>query len=73
MKNHRAKTFTISSTDRHKRVVDRQKANILVVELVDLAKFEDLEIDLTNKKVYQLIDDANKIDYYYNQAKDQRF
>lgn len=70
--DHKVGTLIISNTDKYKKVVDRQKANFLAIELVDLAKVEDLGIDLTDKKVYQLIDHANKAEYYYDQAKNQR-
>lgn len=73
IKDYRVKTFTISNINRYKKVIDRQKANFLVVKLVNLAKFEDLRIDLADKEVYQLINDANKAEYYYNQAKNQCF
>lgn len=66
VKDYKVKTFTISSINRYKKVIDRQKANFLVVKLVNLAKFEDLRIDLADKEVYQLINDANKAEYYYN-------
>lgn len=40
--------------------MDGQKANFLIVKLVNLAKIQDLRINLVDKKVYQLIDNANK-------------
>lgn len=66
VENHRAETITISGTNRRKRVVDEQKINFLAVELVDLAEVKDLGIDFADKKVYQLINDANKAKYYYD-------
>lgn len=73
VEDHKAKTFIISETDGCKRVVDGQEINFLAVKLVNLAEIEDLEIDLVDKKVYQLIDDANKAEYYYDSAKNQCF
>lgn len=72
VEDHGAGTLTISGTDGRKRVVDGQEANFLAVELVDLAEVKDLGIDLADEEVYQLINDANKAEYYYNQAKGQR-
>lgn len=68
IKNHKARTLTISSMYRRKKVADGQKGNFLAVKLVDLAKIENLEKNLTNKKVYQFINNANKAKYYYNHA-----
>lgn len=73
IKDNRAETFIMSSIDKYKKVIDKQKANFLVVKFINLAEFEDLGIDLANKEVYQLINDANKAEYYYNQAKNQHF
>lgn len=66
VENHEARTLTISSTNRCKKIVDEQKTNFLVVKLIDLAEIEDLEMDLADKKVYQLIDNANEAEYYYD-------
>lgn len=52
IENHKAKTHTIYNTNRHIKVVDRQKANFLAVKLVNWAKTQDLRINLTNIKVY---------------------
>ena len=69
---HGAGTLIISGTDSLKRVVNNQKADSLIVELVDTPKVEDLGMDLADEEVYQLIDEANKTEYYYDQAKSQR-
>lgn len=71
VKDHRAGTLTISNTDRRKRILDEQEANFLAVELVNILKIENLGINLANKKIYQLIDNVNRAEYYYDQAKDQ--
>lgn len=73
VKNYKAKTFIINSIDKYKKVINRQKANFLVVMFINLAGFENLRINLVDKKVYQLINDANKAEYYYNQVNNQRF
>lgn len=65
VKNHWIKTFIISSTNRCKKVVYKQKTNFLVVKFVDLANIKDLEIDLADKKLYLLDNDANKVKYCY--------
>lgn len=72
IEDHRAETLTISGTDRLKQVVDGQKADSLTVELIDTFEIEDLGIDLADKEVYQLINEANNAEYYYDQIKDQR-
>lgn len=72
VKDHEAGTLTISGTNKVKRVVDGQKADLLNIELVNIFEVEDLRIDLANKKVYQLINEANNAEYYYDQVKDQR-
>lgn len=69
IKVHKAKTFTINGRNEHKRVVDGQKANFFIVKLMNLAEIEDLRINLTDKKIYQVINDANKTEYYYHQTK----
>lgn len=66
IKDHKVKTLTISSKNVYKKGVNRQKANFLVIKLVDLVEIEDLKINFANKKVYQLINDTNKAKYYYN-------
>lgn len=72
IKDYRVGTLTICDTNKIKRVVDGQKANLLAVKFVDTFKIEDLEIDLVDKEVYQLINKANNAEYSYNQVKDQR-
>ncbi len=72
VEDHGAGTLTISGTDGCKRVVDGQEASSLAVELVDTTEVEDLGMDLADEEVYQLIDDANEAEYYYDQAKGQR-
>ena len=71
VEDHGAGTLTISSTDRLKRLVDGQEADLLAVELVDTFRVEDLGIDLADEEVYQLINKANNAEYYYDQVKDQ--
>ncbi len=72
VEDHGAGTLTISGTDGLKRVVDGQEADSLAVELVDTFEVEDLGIDLADEEVYQLINEANNAEYYYDQVKDQR-
>ena len=55
-----------------KQVVNSQEADLLAIELIDLFEVEDLGISLADKEVYQLINEANNTEYYYNQIKDQR-
>ena len=62
--------MTVINTDGLKQVIDGQKANSLAIELVDTFEVEDLEIDLADKRVYQLINEANNAEYYYDQIKD---
>lgn len=64
VEDYRAGTLIISGTNGCKKVVDGQKANFLVVKLVDLAEVEDLRINLVDEEVYQLIDNINKAKYY---------
>lgn len=64
--------MTISGTDGLKRVVDGQEADSLAVELVDTFGVEDTGMDLADEEVYQLINEANNAEYYYDQVKDQR-
>lgn len=73
VENHGVGTLTINGTNRLKKVVDGQEADFLAIELVDVLEIEDLGIDLTDKEVYQLIDEANEAKYYYNKTKYQRF
>lgn len=63
----------IIGTNRLKQVVDSQKTDLLTIQLVDIFEIEDLEINLANKKVYQLINKANNTKYYYNQIKNQYY
>ena len=72
VEDHGAGTLTISGTDGLKRVVDGQEADSLAVELVDALEVEDLGMDLADEEVYQLIDEANEAEYYYDQVKGQR-
>lgn len=72
VEDHRAGTLTISGTDGLRRVVDSQEADSLAVKLVDTFEVEDLRMDLADKEVYQLINEANKAKYYYDQVKGQR-
>lgn len=65
IENHRAKTLIISSIDRLKKIINSQKADLLAIKLVDIFEMEDLKIDLADKKVYQLINKANNMKYYY--------
>lgn len=66
-KDYKVETLIISSINKYKKVVNRQKANFLIVKLINLAKIEDLEIKfIVNKKIYQLINDINKVEYYYD-------
>ena len=66
VEDHGARTLTISGTDGLKRVVDRQEADSLAVELVDIFEIEDLGMDLAHEELYQLIDEANKAEYYHD-------
>lgn len=68
IKVHKARTFTINGRNEHKRVVNRQKANFFIVKLMNLAKIKDLRINLADKKIYRIINNANKAEYYYDQA-----
>lgn len=61
----------INDTDRLKQVVDGKEADSLTIELVDMFKVKDLEMDLADKEVYQLINKTNNVEYYYNQIKNQ--
>ena len=72
VEDHGAGTLTISGTNELKRVVDDQEADSLAIELVDALEVEDLGMDLADKKVYQLIDEANEAEYYYDQVNGQR-
>ena len=72
VEDHRVGTLIISDTDGLKRVVDDQEADSLAAELVDTFEVEDLGMDLADEEVYQLIDKANKAEYYYDQVKGQR-
>lgn len=49
--------------------MDRQKANFLVIELVDSKKIKYLGKNLAYKKIYQLIDNAIEVQYYCNEVK----
>ena len=69
VEHHRARTLTISGTDRLKRVADGQEADSLTVKLVDALEMEDLGMDLADEEVYQLIDEANEAEYHYDQVK----
>ncbi len=69
VEDHRAGTLTISGTNGLKQVVHDQEADSLAVELVDTFEVEDLGMDLTDKEVYQLINEANNAEYYYDQVK----
>lgn len=40
-------------------MINKQETNSLIVELVNLAKVEYLEINMIDKKVYQHINNAN--------------
>lgn len=73
VEDHRAGTLTISGTDGLKRVVNGQEAESLAVELIDTLEVENLGMDLADEEVYQLIEDANEAEYYYDQTKVQRF
>ncbi len=64
-------TLTISGTDGLKRVVDGQEADSLAVELGDALEIEDLGMVLADEEVYQLIDEANEVEYHYYQVKGQ--
>lgn len=66
IKDHKVKTLTISGKNMYKKGVNRQKANFLVIKLVDLVEVKDLKINFANKEVYQLINDTNKAKYYYD-------
>lgn len=66
VEDHRTWTLTISSIDGRKRIINSQKANFLAVELINILEIKNLGIDLVNEKIYQLIDDINKAEYYYN-------
>lgn len=70
VEDHGARTLTIGGTDRLKRVVDDQEADSLAVELVDTFEIEDLEIDITDEKVYQLIGEANEAESCHSQVKE---
>lgn len=72
VEDHGAGTLTISGTDGLKRVVDGQEADSLAIELVNTFEVEDLGMDLADEEVYQLINEANNAEYYYDQVKDQR-
>lgn len=43
-----------------------QKADLLAVELVDTFEVEDLGMNLAAEEVYQLINEANNAEYYYD-------
>lgn len=42
------------------------------MELVDALEVEDLGMDLADEEIYQLIDEANQAEFYYDQAKGRR-
>lgn len=71
VEDHEAATLHINDTDKLKRVFDSQEAVFLTIKLVDTLEVKDLGINLADKKIYQLIDKANKARYYYNQVKGQ--
>lgn len=71
VKNHGARSLTIRDIDQGKKVIDSQKVDMLMVELVDIFEVEDLEMDLADKKVYQIINKTNNAKYYYDQVKYQ--
>lgn len=52
IKDHSTRIFIIKDTNKLKQVIDSQKANLLVIKLVDIFKIEDIEINLAKKKVY---------------------
>lgn len=66
IEDYEAKTLTISGTKGLKRVVDNQKADFLAVKLVNTLEIKDLGIDLADKEVYQLINEANEAECYYD-------
>lgn len=66
IQDHGARTLIINGINGRKRVVNRQEVNFLVVELVNLAEIENLEIDLADEEVYQLFHDVNEAEYYHN-------
>lgn len=47
-------------------MVDGQETDSLAIKLVNTFEIEDLEIDLADKEVYQLINKANNVEYYYD-------
>lgn len=42
------------------------KTSFIAIGLVNITKVEDLKIDLGDKEIYQLINDTNKVEYYYD-------
>lgn len=66
IKDYGAGTLTISGIDGLKQMVNSQKADFLAIELVDTLKIEDLKMDLAVKKIYQLINKVNNVEYYYD-------
>lgn len=71
VKDYGAGSLTMRDIDEGKRVIDSQKVDLLMVELVDIFKVEDLEMDLADKKIYQIINKTNNAKYYYDQVKYQ--
>lgn len=71
IEDHKAGILTIGVTKGLKQVVDGQETDLLANELVNTFEIKDLEINLADKKVYQLINKANNGKYHYNEVKDQ--
>lgn len=71
IKDHRAKTLTISGTNRIIRIVDGPKVDMLAIELDNTFDIEDFGMDLADKMIQLLINKANNAEYYYDQVKDQ--
>lgn len=47
-------------------MINNQKTYLLAIELVDMFEIEDLEINLVDKRLYQLINKTNNAKYYHN-------
>lgn len=52
--------------DQLKKVDNGQEADFLAVGQINALEVEYLGINLADKKIYQLIDKANKANYYYD-------
>lgn len=71
VENHRAGTLIIDNIKEQNRVINNQEANFLLIGLINTLRIENLIVNLAYKKIYQLINKANKAKHYYYKAEHQ--